>query len=412
MSDEIKGVEDITPDPKNANRGTARGAYMLEESLRRYGAGRSILVDKNGVCIAGNKTLEQAVSLGFDVQVIKTDGKKLVVVQRTDLDMDDHAAKELAVADNRVGQVDLDFDPAVLAALAEEVDISAFFVEREIEMLVEDSKDKGTVFDDVQAEFVESNNSTAFELREFMEFKDGLPYDFPKIRDDMLAECPDSIGTWAGQDAHQKAEHFLYNHKSDSTVGLPYNRTILSFYVEDDAWEGDVWYDTKQFTTRILNSGLMAAVTPNFSVYPEMAQVTRMYNIFRNRYISRYWQEAGIKVIPDLTGVQPCDEEYCLVGLPVGAPCLSMLVQRTVKGSKGSKEDYEWFQRMAWRCRMVGEKLKPKVLLVYGPEEMMGRVQEWMAPYPDIKLMWCENRVHLRRRAAEAKRKTVGHKSY
>ena len=45
---ELATIADLTPDEKNANRGTQRGVAMLEDSLRRHGAGRSILVDKHG----------------------------------------------------------------------------------------------------------------------------------------------------------------------------------------------------------------------------------------------------------------------------------------------------------------------------------------------------------------------------
>jgi hypothetical protein len=33
-------LADFSPDPRNANKGTERGAIQLEESLRRLGAGR------------------------------------------------------------------------------------------------------------------------------------------------------------------------------------------------------------------------------------------------------------------------------------------------------------------------------------------------------------------------------------
>lgn len=106
-------IADFSTDTQNANRGTERGHYALDESLRRYGAGRSIVVDRENRVIAGNKTLERAVDLGLDeVIVIETDGTKLVAVKRTDLDLaeDDGRARGLALADNRVGQLDLDWD--------------------------------------------------------------------------------------------------------------------------------------------------------------------------------------------------------------------------------------------------------------------------------------------------------------
>jgi len=78
-------LKDLTPDTRNANKGTPQGQQMIEDSLRNYGAGRSILVDKNLRIIAGNKTAENAGSIGMDdVIIVQTDGRKLVAVQRTE----------------------------------------------------------------------------------------------------------------------------------------------------------------------------------------------------------------------------------------------------------------------------------------------------------------------------------------
>jgi len=48
-------LSDLQHDPHNANRGTPRGRKTLATSLQQFGAGRSILVDKDGIIIAGNK---------------------------------------------------------------------------------------------------------------------------------------------------------------------------------------------------------------------------------------------------------------------------------------------------------------------------------------------------------------------
>lgn len=133
-----KRLADLTPDTKNANRGTERGGQMVEQSLRTYGAGRSILIDKHGRIIAGNKTAEHAGSIGLeDVLVVQTDGTKLVAVQRTDLDLEtDKAAKELAIADNRAGQVSLEWDTSVLQEL--DVDLAKFWTEDELTALLKE----------------------------------------------------------------------------------------------------------------------------------------------------------------------------------------------------------------------------------------------------------------------------------
>src|SRR5438876_6969976 len=83
----IQTLTDLRPDPQNANRGSARGRALLGQSLRECGAGRSILADREGRVIAGNKTLEQAAALRMPIRVVETDGGELVVVHRTDLDL-------------------------------------------------------------------------------------------------------------------------------------------------------------------------------------------------------------------------------------------------------------------------------------------------------------------------------------
>jgi len=89
--------------------------------------------------IAGNKTLEAAVSIGLDdAIVVQTDGRRLVVVQRTDLDLaTDAAAMELGVVDNRAAELGLSWDAPVLQSLAESgADLSKLFTADELAMLL------------------------------------------------------------------------------------------------------------------------------------------------------------------------------------------------------------------------------------------------------------------------------------
>jgi len=143
-ANEIKKIAELVPDNKNANLGTERGSAMIEQSLRRYGAGRSILIDKNGKIIAGNKTVENAGMIGLEeVVVVPSDGKRLIAVQRTDLDLDsDPQARELALLDNRTSEVNLDWDPEVIAALRDEgLDMSLAFSDEEIAEIIGEAVD-------------------------------------------------------------------------------------------------------------------------------------------------------------------------------------------------------------------------------------------------------------------------------
>ena len=157
MADDIydrvtaRKVSDLIPDDRNANQGTERGNFMLTQSLEKFGAGRSILLDKHGRVIAGNKTHAKFGELGLeDVIVVQTDGKQLVAVQRTDIELDSPAGRELALADNRVGEVNLSWDTEALAELGEDIDLTPWFTADEIEGWGEEVPDFEPVGEDEQ----------------------------------------------------------------------------------------------------------------------------------------------------------------------------------------------------------------------------------------------------------------------
>lgn len=130
-------LSSLTQDPTNANKGTQRGQEAIRESLSRYGSGRSILIDKNGVIIAGNKTSENAIAAGMeDAIIVPSDGTKLIVVQRTDLDLTtDKKARELALADNRSAELSLDWDIGILAESLPTLDLAPFWQGEELTLL-------------------------------------------------------------------------------------------------------------------------------------------------------------------------------------------------------------------------------------------------------------------------------------
>jgi hypothetical protein len=137
-------LSDLRPDTRNANKGTLRGLAMLDDSLREDGAGRGILLDRNNNIIAGNKTVERAIDDGFEeIIIVPTDGKQLVATQRVDVDLDSPQGRRMGLRDNRVGQVDLDFDPDVLKSLQDDgLDLSKLWDEDELAaLLASDTRD-------------------------------------------------------------------------------------------------------------------------------------------------------------------------------------------------------------------------------------------------------------------------------
>jgi hypothetical protein len=116
-------IESLVPDNKNFNKGTEYGDRLMDESLRKFGLARSIVIDKNNRIIAGNKTAEKAADIGFtDVLVVEVDGNQLVAVKRKDIDLDSAKGRELALADNATSKANLAWDESLIEEVSQEWD--------------------------------------------------------------------------------------------------------------------------------------------------------------------------------------------------------------------------------------------------------------------------------------------------
>jgi DNA modification methylase len=118
---EATTAKSYTLDPRNARRHPEQNMNAVAASLRELGAGRSIVVDRDGVVIGGNAVYEKARELGIAVREIATRGDELVVVRRVDLATNDPRRKALALADNQIATL-AEWDELVLSELRAEVE--------------------------------------------------------------------------------------------------------------------------------------------------------------------------------------------------------------------------------------------------------------------------------------------------
>lgn len=117
-------IDQLKFDDKNFNKHTEYGMSLLEKSLRQNGAGRSILVDKDDNIIAGNGIVEAAINAGISkTRIVEVTGDELVVVKRTDLELDSKKGREMALADNATAAADLAWDEEKLEEAAEKWDL-------------------------------------------------------------------------------------------------------------------------------------------------------------------------------------------------------------------------------------------------------------------------------------------------
>jgi sporulation protein YlmC with PRC-barrel domain len=199
-------ISDLVHDDKNFNKGTEFGNSLIEKSLRKFGAGRSILIDKNNRIIAGNKTIENASAIGLeDLQIVESDGTRIIAVKRTDIDLDSKAGRELALADNATAKANIDWDIETTFEVANEFGFDAgewgvndFETASEVDYSILDDEDVEDQLKDmtngvkkaIQIEFEAEHYEEAYELVKFWReqggYVGGMIMDFLKAEKEKL----------------------------------------------------------------------------------------------------------------------------------------------------------------------------------------------------------------------------------
>jgi hypothetical protein len=132
-------VTSLIADDKNFNKGSENGAEMIRKSFQKFGAGRSILLDKNNRIIAGNKSVEFS---GIeDVLIVESDGTQLIAVKRTDIDLDSPQGREMALADNASAKANIVFDAELIEAELGEAVCEEWGIDKKEDIITNDDKE-------------------------------------------------------------------------------------------------------------------------------------------------------------------------------------------------------------------------------------------------------------------------------
>ena len=121
----MTSINDLQNDHKNARKRTDRSSKLIKESLQKFGAARSIVIDENNRILAGNGTIAGAKAAGIkNLKVIETDGNEIIAVKRSGLSEDEKVG--LALADNSTSDLS-EWDLNMLEELSQEHDLNPWF---------------------------------------------------------------------------------------------------------------------------------------------------------------------------------------------------------------------------------------------------------------------------------------------
>lgn len=122
------------------------------------------------------------------------------------------------------------------------------------------------------------------------------------------------------------------------------------FYVEDYRFEA-IWKDPKI----VLNSGCEVVVEPNLSLFDTTPVAYGLQQIYKKRWIARYFQECGIKVYADLNVSQKF-YKYNRMGIPDGYNAFA---------TRGYADRQEYLKMEIQIAREISGKDTPN-MIVYG----------------------------------------------
>lgn len=92
---------------------------------------------------------------------------------------------------------------------------------------------------------------------------------------------------------------------------------ICHFFLDDYHFER-LW-NRPTYYLPILKKEYYAILTPDFSVYTDYPYAMNVWNTYRNRWLGKFWQENGIRVIPTIGWADEGSYEYAFLGVPKGS---------------------------------------------------------------------------------------------
>ena len=143
---------------------------------------------------------------------------------------------------------------------------------------------------------------------------------------------------------------------------------MVHFFLYDYRFER-VWKSPDHDIEKL--SRYRAVLSPDFSIYLEMAPVMQLYNVFRNRWCGAYWASKGIRVIPTVNWGDESTFDFCFEGIEKG----SVVAVSTYMASEHNRhqDQKEWF--LAGYNEML-RRIEPETILCYNTPfpEMQGNI--------------------------------------
>lgn len=143
---------------------------------------------------------------------------------------------------------------------------------------------------------------------------------------------------------------------------------MVHFFLYDYRFER-VWKNPDNDIDKL--SRYQAVLSPDFSMYLEMAPVMQLYNMFRNRWCGAYWASKGMRVVPTVNWGNENTFDFCFEGVEKGSVVAVSTYMASEHGNR--KDQKEWF--MTGYNEML-RRIEPEKIICYNTPfpEMQGDI--------------------------------------
>lgn len=400
-------IKKLKPAKYNPRKITKEQLKLLSESLSKFGDLSGIVFNRrSGHLVGGHqrikvlpkdiiikkKEIDRTENGTVAVGNFKYNGERF---SYREVDWPLKKEKLANIAANKHGGT---FDDNLLSDLTFDFNIKDFkiagFTKKELNKI--EDKNVGVLLEKFDDKKINSDIKNVEKKNEIISshivYKSNNLYGIPDIKKEMCVACPEDIQTYTNGFNENYKGNYLQIIRSPQKKDA-YFRSVYSFYTWDNNFE-DCWYNPEDFLFKIKEKKLLSVVSPNFSLFIGDPKAQMIWNVYRSRWVTRYWQENNLKIIPDVNWSDNNSFKFCFEGIPINLPCISVQCQNLGVNKLNRVRFLKGLQ-------FALNKLSPKQLLCYGRQsnkkyvELLLKKEELCKK---IKLIWCDTYIEQRRK--------------
>ena len=146
-----------------------------------------------------------------------------------------------------------------------------------------------------------------------------------------------------------------HNPKTGKTITATAKNGTAHFFLDDYRFERCWKNADSQLAVLKQYEGVLS---PDFSMYTTYPLAFQIWQVYRNRWCARYWQQNGIKVIPTVSWSDESSYKYAFLGLEKNST-VAVSTLGILNYEENRKLFMQGFEEML-------KQLEPKHILIYG----------------------------------------------